>query len=354
MGFVLKIFFSGLIAFLPSADGKELTVLLVNSRHHVLADGTAMPHHLPLLLARAGSCENACVTDDHTAIAQFLFSNKTQQQAVSALNTAIVGGGAWKLAGSELSLAGPEEPLALRTGVRQVVDGVMSPVPHSPQEREDFTWVAQLSAVAPGSGGFKSSLTASDEPPPGCVIAARLRLRSGKVFTYSLVKIDGKARPVHFRKPSGDGPEAAYAQAMANWVAAEIHVPGDTVEVVDQNFDDSSRHRSMKLHPQDGVVELAILNLPPYETPAPDAVPLPPQPGQHFQIFYDLAKSPAPPADRLVPHLAASPSASDPQEDWNMLHPRDAQWSNLLEGLTLNPRGKKGPYDMALCPMLRP
>ncbi len=352
-GFILKIFFSGLITFLPSADGKEVTVLLVNTPHeYSLADGAALAHHTPLVVARAANCLGTCTTGDYGDIAQFLYSKKPRSEAETALNGARLDGGAWKLSSSDLTLVGPEEPLAIRTNVRgHNEDGTLKLVPTTPAEREDFTWVASLPLISPGIGGFKAAVT-STEPPPGCMVAARLKLRSGNLFTYSLVKIDGKARPVHFRKPSGEGPEAAYTQAVANWVEAEIHVPGEFVELVDTNFNNSTVRRSMKLYPQDGVVEMAVLNLPPFEAPAPGAEAPLPAPGQHFQIYYDLVKTPPARADRLVPHTASTPSASEPQFDWAALHPRQALWSNLLEQLDLSPRGK-APYDMALCPMIR-
>jgi len=351
--FILRIFFTGLIALHPSADGTEVTVLLVNTPHeYALADGTALAHHMPVVVARAASCEGTCTTEDHAAIGQFLYANKTSQQAVTALNGAVLGGGAWLLSSSDLTLVGPEEPLTIRNDVRgRTENGTLHLVPATPAEREDISWVAGLSDLAPGMQGFKAAVTSS-EPPPGCMIVARLKLHSGKLFTYSLVKIDGKARPVHFRKPSGEGPEAPYTQAVANWVAAEIHVPGDSVEIVDQNFNDSAKRRSMKLHPQDGVVEIAVLNLPPFEAPAPDAIAPTPAPGQHFQIYYDLVKAPPARADRLVPFATSPAGAADPQVDWAMLHPRQALWSNLLEQLNLSPRGKS-PYDLALCPLTR-
>ena len=230
-------------------------------------------------------------------------------------------------------------------------DGSLQLVPTTPAEREDFSWVADMSELAPGTGGFRAAVR-SPEPPPGCLIAARLKLRSGKLFTYSLVKIDGKVRPVHFRKPSGEGAEAPYTQAVANWVAAEIHVPGDFVEIVDQNFNDSDQIRTMKLHPHNGVVEIAVLNLPPFEAPAPDAVAPLPAPGQHFQIYYDLVKAPPAHSARLIPYTSVTLSATEPQVDWGTLHPRQALWSDLLEQLNLSPRGKS-PYDMSLCPITR-
>jgi hypothetical protein len=188
---------------------------------------------------------------------------------------------------------------------------------------------------------------------PGELVAARLRLRSGTIKTYSVVRIDGKARPIHFRKPSGTGPEAPYAQALANWVEARIHVRGESVEIIDQSFSDATRRRSMKLYPQGDFVELALVNFPPFEAPPADAPAPSPQPGQHFQVFYELVKTPPAQADRLVPHQALSPSASDPQADWASIHPRALMWSDLLEQLGLNPRGTKTPYELAICPPVR-
>ncbi len=350
--FVLRIFFSGLIAFVPNSNGTEMNVVLAHTPHeYTLADGATLPHHYPILLARAGRCEGTCVTPDKQGIAGYLFANKTASQAETSLNHALQGGGAWALSGSDLTLAGPVEPLAVRIGVRGRDDnGALLPVPRTAAEREDFTWVPDLSEIAPESNGFKESLTLA-EPPPGCTVAARLKLRSGKLFTYSLVKIDSKALPVHFRKALGDAPDAPYAQAVANWVAAEIRVPGDSVDIIDQNFNDSSKQRAMKLHPVNGVVEIALLNLPPYEEPDPAAPAPEPLPGQHFQVFYDLVKRPPAYAARLVPHRTTTPSPSEPQIDWNSLHPKQGWSSELLEQLGLNPRGK-GPYDLAICPII--
>ena len=157
---------------------------------------------------------------------------------------------------------------------------------------------------------------------------------------------------MHFRKPSGSGQDAPYTQALANWVAAEIHVPGEFVELVDQKFGDSTPQRAMNLYPSNGVVEMAILNLPPFVAPEPDAEASTPGPGQHFQIYYDLTKTPPAAEDRLVPHTAVVPLASEPQVEWGTLHPKAMLWSDLLELLNLNPRGKS-PYDVTLCPIIR-
>lgn len=351
-GFILRIFFSGLMAFRPSPDGTEVTVLLVQTPHeYALSDGTSLAHHMPLLVARAANCEGTCTTQDHASIAQFLY-NKTPQEAVAALNGAILGGGAWLLSGSDLSVTGATEPLSIRANVRgHTATGSLQLVPTTPEEREDISWVPSMTGLMPGTQGFKAAMTGTEAPPP-CMIVARLKLHSGKLFTYSLVKIDGKAKPVHFRKPSGEGPEADYRQAAADWVAAEIHIPGDSVEIVDQSFADGDPRRSMKLYPQDGLVEIAMLNLPLFVAPAPDAVVSIPAPGQHFQIYYDLVKRPPARADRLVPFATSTATDTDPQVDWAALHPRQTLWSNLLEQLNLSPRGKT-PYNLTICPITR-
>jgi hypothetical protein len=348
--FLLRIFFSGLIALVPNSDGTEVTVVLVHTPHeYTLAGGDTLPHHHPMLLARA-NCEGTCTTESRSEIAKFLFANKTQAQAETALNAALAGGGVWDLNGWDLSINGPTEPLAIRTGVRErKEDGTLTLVPKTPEEREDFSWVADLSAIAPQSGGFKKSLTLP-EAPSKCVVAARLKLRNGKLFTYSLVKVGPQVRPIHFRKPSGSGPEAPYAQALANWVAADIRVQGESVEIVAQDFADSTKTRSMTLRPQNGKVEIAMLNLPPFEPPDPASPPPSPAPGQHFQVFYDLVQKPPAHTERLVPHQALSPSEADPQFDWAAVHPRLPMWSDLLEQLGLSP---KAPYDLAICPIIR-
>ncbi|MBV9493532.1 MAG: hypothetical protein JOZ54_04755 [Acidobacteria bacterium] len=306
-----------------------------------------------MLLARAGSCDS-CPAGDQASIAPFLFPNKLPQEAAAALSAATTsGGGAWLLSESDLSLSGPAGPLSIVSGVRGRNEaGVLNAVPADAHEREDFSWVPSLRDVVPGSQGFKAAYT-SDDTPPGCVIAARLRFRSGKVFTYALARVDGKVRPIHFRPPSGAGPDGPYAQALATWVAAEIQVPGDVVEIVDTKFDDPESQRSIKLHPRDGMVELAVLNFPPFEVPADPGANRVPAAGQHFQLYYDLVRKPPARAMRVVPMQAEAPPASEAEIDWSAVHPTSARWSPLLEALGLSPRGSRGPYELAFCPMAR-
>ena len=92
--FILKLFFTGLMAFVPSQDGKEVTVLLLNVHHdYQSSDGTALAHHKPLLIARAGDCSGQCPKRD-ADIAQFIYADKSESEALDSLEAAVAGGGA--------------------------------------------------------------------------------------------------------------------------------------------------------------------------------------------------------------------------------------------------------------------
>lgn len=344
---ILRIFFSGLMAFVPSKDGKELTVLVVSGSHSMqLADGTAMPLHMPILLARASHCEEPKPCPSDEKIAKFLFG-KSPDRAADSLRAAVLGGGAWQLSSSDFSLPGATAPLDVRRNARgRTAEGRPLQVPTTSREREDFSWVPDLTAIAPDSGEIKPELLG--EHPPAGLIAARFRLRSGSVITYAMIRVDGKVRPIHFNVAPGAA-QVPYAQAAANWVEAEIHIPGDAVELVETNFQ-TGAERTIKLRPVNGVVELAVLNFPPFVAPAPDAKPPLPKRGQHFEVYYDLMTTPPAKGQRPVPDLPKDMEASDPQAEWAPLHPKEP-WSNLLESLGMNPRGKKkSPYDLTLCP----
>lgn len=353
MSFILRIFFSGLIALVPSHDGRELTVLLLNAMHdQQISDGTAIPHHIPLLLTRGGSCAGQCTNND-PVIANALFSDQDSQTALASLGQAVSGGGAWQLMNSELSIRKgcsrdqALSPLVLEQNVRTAVDGRLETVPTTPQEREDFSWVADLKQVCPSCGPHPALL--STNPPPG-LVAARLHLRNGKVFTYALSRIGTDVAPVHFERLDGQGPSPSYTQAVASWVAADIQVTGNNVEIDEQTID-GEPVRSMSLAPNaNGLVEMALLNLPPIS--APDApMTTAPSPGKHFELYYDLAATPPAQANRPVPLPGAAGNDPYPEVTWDSLHPREPLWSDLLAKIRMELG--RGAYDRALCPLVQ-
>src|SRR3954454_13818387 len=58
MSFILRIYIIGLMAFVPSQDGRRMAVLMVDARagYHA-SDGSVFPSHVPMLVARAASCK---------------------------------------------------------------------------------------------------------------------------------------------------------------------------------------------------------------------------------------------------------------------------------------------------------
>lgn len=350
--FLLRILFSGLITFVPSQDGKEVTVVLLNvpANHHV-SNGTPLQQHKPIVVARAGSCSGQCPKRD-ADVAQFLFADQSLTVAEDSLENACDGGGAWMLNGSELSLHKSSEEaddlpdLVLHTGVRGTVNGHPAPVPTTAAERADYSWVADLKQLG-GTNGFSMNSNVLATQPPG-IVAARFRLRSGKVFTYSVARIGSNVTPVHFERLDGSGSVSPYSQAIATWVAADVEISGDSVELVEDKFDGSTG-RSMTLSPDaNGKVEMAVLNLPPFVPPATSSNNAP-EVGKHFEMYYELASTPPSAATRLVPRAGAASSVGTyATVDWGDIHPSSEVSSDLLSALRLEIG--RGPYDRLLCP----
>jgi hypothetical protein len=135
---------------------------------------------------------------------------------------------------------------------------------------------------------------------------------------------------------------------VASWVGAEITVSGESIELVEEKFD-AGAGRSMLLEPDaNDLVEIAVLNLPPFVPPASSSNDSP-SVGKHFELFYELEDNPPAAASRLVPRPGAAPGApSYSTVSWSTLHPSIASASDLLTKLRLE--ASRAPYDRAICP----
>jgi hypothetical protein len=347
--FVLRILFSGLIVFVPSEDRQEVTVLLLNVNHaHHVSDGTTIDQHKPILVVAGGSCTGDCTTDD-TAIAEWLYPDKTTAAALASLAVAATGGGAWDLTGSELSLRkgnvnDPDLPaFEFHDDVRGSVNGIPNIIPTSAAQREDINWLADLKQLCPTCSVDPDVLAAQ---PPAGIVAARFTLRTGKLFTYSVARIGSNVTPVHFKRLDGTGSASPYSQAVASWIGAEIAVSGESIELVETKFN-GGPGRAMEITPADGKVEIALINLPPLMPPT-GSTPATPEVGKHFEMFYEVAQTPPVPGARLVPLAGAAPGApSYPEVEWESIHPEE-EVSELLNQLRLG-IGRTA-YEQILCP----
>lgn len=345
--FILKIFFSGLMVFTPSQDGHEMTVLLLAAGHsHHLSDGSALQHHKPLLIARAGSCSGDCPTRD-SAVAQFVYADQSLSTAQDSLEAAASGGGAWALSGSDISLqkASSSDPDLPALSVTSNARASNTLIPSTSAEREDISWIADHKQVCPSGCALDPAVLASI--PPSSVVA-RFHLRSGKVFTYAVARIGANVTPVHFSRLDGSGSASAYTQAIASWVGAEVEISGSGIEIVESKFNGDAG-RSMTLTPDaNNSMEIAVLNLPPFVPPA-SANNNAPQVGKHFEAYYDLMQNPPASETRLVPFAGpASGSPEYPTVDWSAIHPESSVYSQLLNTLRLDIG--RSAYERVLCP----
>jgi hypothetical protein len=344
--FTLKIFFLGLIAF--SSNDQELTVLLVDGRQgYTVSDGSEIGSHHAFLVARAGSCQGDCDRGDAWT-AQFFFG-KHGSAAPEHLSNALEGGAVWRLSESEISLRPPREitgqPLQLSS--TRSIGTARSGLPSTPLEATDFSWIADLGEIHPDSRGLDPELLA-DRPLNGWVVA-RLRIRNGRVSAYRLAGVENQVVPIGFRALQGTA-TSNYAQALADSAMAEIEITGDAVEIVEASFDGATRH-TLKLKPNAaGVVELALLNMPPVHNghaahasePSPTGLP---DPGKHFELFYGLTQNPPAKTSRLVPHADTRAGVI-----WSRLYPRKQSDSALLAALGLD--DPRTILERVLCPIV--
>ena len=350
MEFLVRILFSGLMTFVPSQDGKELTVLLLNVDHgYHAADGTSIPHHVPAVIAR-GRCSGDCPKTD-TRVATSLFADQPLDVALDSLAAAVGNGGVWVPDGTDLAVRKASSrdaelpPLVIQRNVRGSVDGVPKIIPTTPLEREDYSWVASSGQICPECTLNPAYLTGV---PPGARVVARFRLRSGKAFTYAVSRLGTRVSPVHFMRLDGTGSPSPYTQAVANWVAADIKVSAKSIELVEQTFA-GTRARTMTLSPEaaDGKVEIAVLNLPPYVPPATRNMGEP-EPGKHFEVYFDLAQNPPARPSRLLPHAGAPKGVDVPEVDWQYVHPQEQLHSELLSRLRRDL--SRSSTEPVLCP----
>ncbi len=346
--FVLRILFTGLMAFIPNENGTEVTVLLLNADHYHTTDGAAMQAHNAILYARPGSCSGDCVNDD-LAIAGPTFRDQSDTVALDSLAYALGDGSAWLIAGSDISVekssgAANLPALNIIDGVRGTVEGQPQIIPTTATERKDFSWIARLAQSCSSGCTLDSDLF--DTLPPD-IVAARFKINSGDLYTYSIARLGSNVTPVHFKRLDGTGSTSSYTQAVASWVGVDIEVTGDSVQFVETRHNGGTG-RSMTLSPDsNGKVEVAVVNLPPFVPPASSNNEAP-QPGKHFEMFYELLESPPAREARLVPMAGAPSGTTVPSVTWSSVHPTTTTTSTLLNRLRMEP--SRSFYDRTICP----
>lgn len=317
MDIILRIYFIGLIAFVPSQNGRETTVIVERARDgHIAADGHHVPPHMPLLLAR-GRCEGDCRTDPRR-IAEFLFELPGQpntRASLRQLDSALEGGGAWILDDVELvfdiptAADSPRQPLAYEWP--PAADGppeqAKAALPADENEARNFGWIASMRVLAPAAATIHPRVLAGD--PSLGLVAARLVIDQGALLTNRLVEIDGVVAPLAFQPVSLHMP-VMLPRAFAQWITLDIPLSQaacrKSIGVTARPLG-SGQTLTMKVTPEctpGSTVEMAIVNLPSWQAAHRSTITHPSSHGSHFELFYKLAESLPACADRPVLALA--------------------------------------------------
>ena len=308
---LLRIFITGLVAFVPSADESEITVLLSDTQNlhgHV-------ERHEPIVLVRADQCSGACRPPaEHELVTGFLFPDEDGPtgRARYALDDVIADGGFWNLSGSDLDIQTgvsdtADEPLRIVRGASST-DGESLQLPRSEKDLSSFDWVPAMGSILDGAGAINPDAL-SDHPQEELIIA-RATLRAGQIRTYTVAQLDETVLPVQFALGLETASEHP-VRAMAEWVVAEIPIEDCRFTLIDRGFEDQRQRRSMTVSldseacRRGETLDMVIMNLPassfhrpkmPREPLTADAMV-----GRHFDHFYELSASVPSGAQRLLP-----------------------------------------------------
>ncbi|HXT22940.1 MAG TPA: hypothetical protein VN923_19485 [Thermoanaerobaculia bacterium] len=357
MGFLLRIYFVGLVAFVPDPSGQKMTVLLVDARQpYVASDGEMLPVHHPLLMVRADRCDGDCATQQGAVADVVYASASSPAERGDKLHRALAGGGSWVLDQSELRIVLPEggrgaaAPFHIVRGASAAKRGTGAS-PAAAADPADFDQVADLSAILGRNVVVDPTLL--EMPDKGRTVAL-MRLAAGTVKAQRLSGFTDEV--VGFQFATARELEAGVdlgmpTQALADRVMVEIPVAGCSVRLEDKNAATGAR-RAMDLAPAScngGLVEVAVINLPEHgfeggveHGEAHDAAA--PVIDHHFELFYDLAEFPPPRNRRPVPGYVYGPRTPRPPG------PADSDSAFLaLLGLAPNRSLWSGPQ----CPVAR-
>ncbi len=347
MDFILRIYFIGLIAFVPSEVSLKTTIIIEQARDgHKTADGHHIEPHLPLLLAR-GDCAGDC-RPDQERIASFLYDLPTEpnlQASMRQLDQTLDGGGAWVLDDVEISL---DLPSLANTKSRVLEYGPSLPttarMPSDSAQARSFGWVADMRRVAPASATIDPRIYAG--APSLGLVAARFIADRGSLWSYRLVEVDGKIASLGFQPAAADR-TSPHARAYADWVALDIPISQESCKqgvTITARPTGSGLPQSMTIKPDctKEVAEFAFVNLPSWQAARRSPVTHPSPFGPHFELYYKLANHWPEPANRPVPALVTSANPLDPKTI-GIKTPS----SPLLQGLQLT--DAKGSFAQPIC-----
>lgn len=302
--FTLRIFFYGLIAFVPSEDGKSINALVLDA-------------HSP-------ESPNPCANHHHDPVIGFAGRDAVCVRPASGCRPVEVPGQSidckadvwWRLTNELVELMADEG------GVLQIIgEGKRAGLPKSAADLVDFGWTAQMGSIAPKAGRLNRKLL-GPQPPVGKIVG-RIMLQAGSLRTCRLVGFprEGDEQGMQsipllfFSSSQGEAPQM---QALAEVVLLTREVTSSAVTMTFSNLDTSEVTRQLNLYPADCTVDgkstkcldLFVTNEPviPEENISPfcsfwfkDERLFS---SLHFPLYYNLSEIPRTPwEERFAPYL---------------------------------------------------
>lgn len=176
---------------------------------------------------------------------------------------------------------------------------LMGVVPGKWRAARDAWWIPRMRDILPEAAAVKPGYIEeeADGIPPE-KISARMRVREGRVWVYSLADVDQKVRSMTFKTIGSGMTMYGVKQAVADIVAVDIPIrEGGRVVIYATPFGGERGQRLFKLKPRQTqeYVEILLGNL----TPLRGGVKA--EPASHFALYADLSKNQV---GRVpVPHL---------------------------------------------------
>lgn len=277
----LHVYLMGLVALVPSNDGKSITILMQEARREPLYV------HYPVLIYDKKNLVTV-VGDEGKEIKEVL--HLRDEPPGFFLNGVDIEFDA-KMSGDFEFLKGWHKPSWIHPWI--------GTVPGSLDEAKDSFWIPEMKRVVPGSEVVRNLYLGNDVS--ACDVAARLSLGHGKVSTVNLTSYQTIIHSLTFKKMGGLPVLRGTKEALADIAMIEITLDDPKVEIYTREFR-GARQKRLSLIPKDGVIDILIGNLTRLVKPTSE-------PAMHFALYQKLSENPQ--ENVPVPHMGMWRSVSE-------------------------------------------
>lgn len=326
--FELRIFFTGMVGFMRSQEGRFRAVLLStkNGKHIHLGNGghvEVLPHE-SLLVFVPEAASNSSGQESPG-----VFRLDDEEVLISPVGEKNGNSGKFK--------TGVELVKTLPVGQKGKLPKPPK-LPKNPKQTRDFSWTADMQRTLDGAG-FQLKPEVLD-PKPGGLIVSHLTLDRGTVETFQLTKFNGIINALEFRS-SANKVVANYTQALSDITLVRVPIDAASLSVSTVQYGTGAKKASVQLRPLSlsgkktgkKVIDLLMCNISPKLKQGEKVSAR----AEHFLMYYDLLSNPPGVGDRPIPTI---PSVQVSNDSGKQLEPSDL--SRVFDAIGGNP-GHGGP-----------